>query len=567
MGEASEDRAPAGRRWPAVLASVVTGLLVFAAGLVGGYVAASQKSVSADAHGHGHAHGEGDAGHGHAHGPHAPALSARTLANLGVEVGELRSQEFVRSRDVPGVVVAPPGSLLPVSSPVAGVVEEVLVLEGQRVAPGTPVARVRRDAFPRPTLVLTDAVLRPLNEELHSAVATLRSASQAVAIAREDLARVRRVLQAPGAEGALPGRVEIDLRNEERRAVRALENAREEAERHGLTPEEVARVEAGGPAREDLPPVERVLARNGLWSPEASAVLGTLPEETRRSPFAAAVLGELVGSRLLTPRLAEVFRERADLAAAFLDVAGLLQQGATVESLLALADAGALAPVVDLRSPPGVDGDVETVRARAGERVEPGVAVFEVRDLSEVRLLLSPAGPDLAAISAALASGESVTAEPLTKGAGPPLEGLSVLALEAREGNGAAGRAVVPVENRVLSLSRRPDGREFRSWALRPGLRYVARVPVERLPGRFVLPADAVAAQGADTVLLLEDGDSFRPVPVRVEHRDARTVVVGNDGAVFPGDRVVVRGAYAVLLAQQASTGGGVDPHAGHHHE
>jgi multidrug efflux pump subunit AcrA (membrane-fusion protein) len=94
----------------------------------------------------------------------------------------------------------------------------------------------------------------------------------------------------------------------------------------------------------------------------------------------------------------------------------------------------------------------------------------------------------------------------------------------------------------------------------------VVRVPVERLPGRFVLPADAVASRGPDTVVLLEDGKGFLPVPVRVEHRDARVVVVAADGAVFPGDRAVVHGAYAVLLAVQAATGGGVDPHAGHSH-
>jgi multidrug efflux pump subunit AcrA (membrane-fusion protein) len=465
---------------------------------------------------------------------------------------------------VPATVAVRPGSLRPVSVPVGGVLEEILVVEGQRVAAGAPVARLRRDAFPRPALVLTDAVLLPLNEAFHEAVAGLRSAAQALAIAREELARVRGVLSASG--GVVPTKVEIDLRNEERRAQGALENARHEAERHGLAPEEVAAIEAGGEATTDLPSVERVLARNGLWSERASAVLAALPEDVRRLPYAAAVLGELVGARALTPRMAEAITARPALAASFLDVAGLVQQGWTVESLVALAEGGALEPVVTVRAPQGSpDWDVEAVRARPGDRVEAGDVLAECRDLSRVHLRLAPAGPDLAAIASVLEAGETLGAEPLLAGSGPALEGLRLLRLDA-DGRDAGGGPVVPAENRVLSLAKE-GGREFRSWALRPGLRYVVRVPRSRVAGVFVLPADAVAAQGADTVLLLEDGSGFRAVPVRVEHRDARHVVVANDGAVFPGDRVVLRGAYQVLLALQAAVGGGVDPHAGHSHE
>jgi hypothetical protein len=91
-------------------------------------------------------------------------------------------------------------------------------------------------------------------------------------------------------------------------------------------------------------------------------------------------------------------------------------------------------------------------------------------------------------------------------------------------------------------------------------------VPVERLEERFVLPASAVVLRGSDMIVLLEDGDTFRPVPVRVEHLDSRVAVVANDGAIFEGDRVVLRGAYALSLALQAGAGGDADAHAGHSH-
>jgi multidrug efflux pump subunit AcrA (membrane-fusion protein) len=550
---ASKPTAPRGR-WVAALASLITGALLFGIGVAGGWTAASQTSGPAESHGHSHA---GEPASGHAH---APKLTPQTLANLGVEIGELKTSEYVSTRDVPAVVAERPGTIVPASSLVAGIVEEVLVVEGQRVAAGAPVARVRRDAFPRPALVLTEAVLRPLNEEFHGSISELRSSSQALSIAREELTRVRRVLAST--TESLPSKIEIDLRNEERRALRALENARQEAERHGLAAAEIAGIESGEVAAPDVPPAQRVLARNGLWSDEASTLLAALPPDVRDRPYAVAVVAELVGSRALSPEMVEAIRAQPDLAQAFLDVAGLIQQGWSVETIVALAERGALAPVVTVSAPAGAeDWDVLAVRLRPGERAEPGVTVVECRDLSRVQLELAPAGADLAAIAASLAAGETVTAEPLVADAGPALEGLRIQRLDADRDHPGEGAAIVLVENRVLSETKDGD-RPFRSWAVRPGLRYIARVPLSRLPERFVLPASAVTSQGPDTVILLEDGEGFRPVAVRVEHRDSRVVVLAKDG-VFPGDRVVLKGAYSVLLAIQASSGGGVDAHAG----
>jgi hypothetical protein len=75
-----------------------------------------------------------------------------------------------------------------------------------------------------------------------------------------------------------------------------------------------------------------------------------------------------------------------------------------------------------------------------------------------------------------------------------------------------------------------------------------------------------VVLRGSDTLVLLEDGDTFLSVPVRLEHLDSRVAVVANDGALMAGDRLVLRGAYALSLALQAGSGSAVDPHAGHDH-
>ena len=96
-------------------------------------------------------------------------------------------------------------------------------------------------------------------------------------------------------------------------------------------------------------------------------------------------------------------------------------------------------------------------------------------------------------------------------------------------------------------------------------MRFVVRVPVERKPGRFVLPADAIAYRGAEAVVLLKTGASFKAVPVTLEHHDARVAVVAADGAIFPGDLIVLRGAPGLALGLLAGAGG-ADPHAGHNH-
>jgi hypothetical protein len=194
--------------------------------------------------------------------------------------------------------------------------------------------------------------------------------------------------------------------------------------------------------------------------------------------------------------------------------------------------------------------------------------VAVVHDLRQVQLRLAPAGADLPAVASTLSTAEPVSAEPLVRDAGPALEGLALVRIATPgDDEETHGAAWATARNEPLALVRDAEGREFRSWRLRPGLQYVVRLPRRRAPQRFVLPADAVVGRGPESVVLVEDGARFKAVPVRVEHRDARVAVVANDGAIFPGDRVVVRGAYALSLAMQAATGGAAaDPHAGHNH-
>jgi multidrug efflux pump subunit AcrA (membrane-fusion protein) len=533
-------------------------LLLLAIGLFGGWFAASQSSQGAS----GEPEDDGAAA--------APAagLSPRTLKNIGVEVGEATLSDFVRPREVPAEVELPPSAIRPAHAPVAGVVRVVHVTAGQKVAAGDPIADIARDPFPRPVLALTDAVLRPLDEDHHRSVTELRSAAAAHAIAEQELERVRTLLRGAGeGQAPLPAKAEIDLVYEERRTRDALERARREMGRHGLSEEEIARAQAGEDVLISGASVRRLLARNQLWSGTADAVLAALPPRIAGLRYTIAVLGELVAADAVGDEYVAALRARPALAAAFLETAGLLQQGATVGWLEGLDDAGALAATVVVRAPGDVpDWDLLDVDVKPGAHVNAGDVIATCLDQRAVLLRLAPAGADLPALSRAIEAGETLRAEPLVPDSAPALEALPLTRLAPGADDASHGAAFAAAENTPLGERADPSGAAYRTWKLREGIRYLVHVPVERLAARFVLPASAVVARGSDMVVLLEDGDTFRAVPVRVEHLDARVAVVANDGAIFAGDRVVLRGAYALSLALQAGSGSAVDPHAGHNH-
>jgi hypothetical protein len=524
------------------LASTVVLLCVLGAGLVGGFVAGRQGGSPAV-----------ESALGHEHGAHAPVLSERTLANLGVELGEAALSDFVRTVEVPARVEALPGSRRALTTPVAGVVRAVNARVDERVESGGVVAEVVRDAWPQPTLVLTEAIIKPLNEDHHEAAVGVRTAALALALAEAERARLSDLAPATT-------RVLRDAEYAERRARLELENAVHEAERHGMTAEQIELLRRGEGEIEvpDVPDVRRVLARNRLWSAEADAVLALLPERLTSVPYTLAVLGELVGAGRLTPDLVRALSSSPALATGFLDLAGLVQGGTTPAALVHLAERGGLDPVVRVLAPSGEAPayDCRELLARPGERVEAGAVVAWLDDDRVVALRLEPAPSDLDALSRALADGATLAAAPLVAGSGPALSEVRLTSL------GGSGGALARAQNTLWAEVELAPGRVTRTWALRSGLLYAVRVPLEKRPGRFVLPADAIAYRGAEALVLMKAGAGFTPVPVRLEHHDARVAVVKHDGAIFPGDTVVLRGAPALALALLAGQGGD----AGHGH-
>lgn len=523
-------------------------------GLVGGWQAAMQTERLGAAAAHEEAGTDG--------GPEA--LDARTLANLGVTVGPARKSDFTRYRPVQAVVVDRPSNLQPVEAPLGGIVTAVHAAAGGVAPAGGPLVEISRDPIARPKPELTADVLTPISEEVHEAVSSLRSALGRLAIVDRNLARVRAA--GNGGTDGVPflRKSEIEFENERARILVERDSAHHELALHGLTEAEIQAIEKGAPAPANPHLWQHALRRHGLWPKAADAIRAAVPDEQRTLPWCVAAIGELSAAGLATDELAEALKSDPALAGRFAEAAGLLLQGTPLATVQLLAAQGALEPRILIRAPGHVDRwDVRDVAVRMGQRVDAGDTLVRLHDARVMWLRLEPVGEEIGHVARALVEETPVTATPLVANSGPALEDLrlSRFATHAEEGE-RGGNAFAVVTNEPLCA---PGEDSACSWALRVGLRYLVKVPVELLTDRFVLPAGAIASRGRGRVVFLQDGASFVAVPVHVEHEDHEVIVIADDGGLFEGDPVVMSGAFSLSLALQVESAA-ADPHAGHNH-
>ncbi|MHC4849069.1 MAG: efflux RND transporter periplasmic adaptor subunit, partial [Planctomycetota bacterium] len=359
----------------------------------------------------------------------------------------------------------------------------------------------------------------------------------------------------------IPRRELIALEYEVARTLQERENAEHELSWHGLSPVEIEAVRTGGTPPPSPQLWRRALKKNSLWGKVEDSIFDNLSAERQNLPWSVAVIGELSAAGLATSALAEAMRREPEVAEHFIEAASLILEGYSVAAVELLARTGALNPQMVLRAPEG-DWDVARINVRVGEKVGAGTTVAQLHDARSMWLRIEPVGEEVAFVAAALQRGIAVRGRPLVAGAGPILEGLRVDRFETRpedEARGAAGIAV------AMNEAQESPDKKSRSWRLRVGLRYLVEVPVAAAAKRFILPASAITDYGADRVIYVRDGGTFRDVPVHVEYLDDEIAVIANDGAIFEGDPVVQTGAFALGLALQQDTGA-VDPHAGHNH-
>ncbi|MBB3205215.1 multidrug efflux pump subunit AcrA (membrane-fusion protein) [Rhodopirellula rubra] len=104
------------------------------------------------------------------------------------------------------------------------------------------------------------------------------------------------------------------------------------------------------------------------------------------------------------------------------------------------------------------------------------------------------------------------------------------------------------------------------SWRYKPGQRMKLRVPVAGFDNAIVVPKEAVAEEGPERYVFVENNDHFDRVAVHVLASDSLHAAIANDGQVWPGQSVAVTGAHQLQMALKNKSGGAIDPHAGHNH-
>lgn len=128
-------------------------------------------------------------------------------------------------------------------------------------------------------------------------------------------------------------------------------------------------------------------------------------------------------------------------------------------------------------------------------------------------------------------------------------------------------RFYVNLPNEIVHKAHRDNNRVFPVWRFKPGQRIELRVPVDRWENQIVLPVGAIATDGPERYVFVQNGaNKFRRQPVHVLHRGPDKVVVASDGFIYLGESVVLNAAHQLQMALKNKAGGGIDPHAGHSH-
>ncbi|MDV6030765.1 MAG: HlyD family efflux transporter periplasmic adaptor subunit [Phycisphaera sp. RhM] len=210
---------------------------------------------------------------------------------------------------------------------------------------------------------------------------------------------------------------------------------------------------------------------------------------------------------------------------------------------------------------------VTELLARRGESVSAGDELAQLSDFSQVLIEGQAFQRDGKALRKAADTGADVQAIIESSGEGPELiDGLKVVYIGTEvDRRSRALPFYVSLTNKV-ERTEQSGNKRYISWQYKPGQRLTVRLPVSQVENAIVVPKDAVAEEGAERYLFVENGDHFDRVPVSIIARDSINVAIHNDGQVWPGQVIAVSGAHQLQMAMKNRSGGTIDPHAGHNH-
>ncbi len=403
-------------------------------------------------------------------------ISAQARKNLNLVSKPAQPQEYWRTVLIPGEITDRPGlSDRGVTSPAVGIVTAIYAFPGDTIRPGEAIFS-----------------LRLFSEYLQSTQTQLFKSTQETAIVNAELDRLSGLAQT----GAISRAQIIDLESELKRQNALIQSARQDLLTRGLTPGQIAQIEAGTfVATVEVtapPPRSPSIDPDGDDSTLAQHVYPSALDDTKNGlayevQELSVDLGQQVQAGQLLAQLSNhqslyVVGHAFKREAPFLEQAAQARRPITVEFA---EDAEFNWPVLE--------------------------QTFEIRHLS------------------------------------------NAIDVQSRTFD-----FFIPLTNQSRSYDKL--GQTFLVWRFRPGQRARLHVPVEKYENVFVLPSAAVVREGPEAYVFRQNGDLFKQLPVHLLHEDRLSVVIANDGSIAPGSYLAQNAAASLNRVLKAQTASGEQP-------
>ncbi|WP_149498089.1 efflux RND transporter periplasmic adaptor subunit [Roseiconus lacunae] len=457
----------------------------------------------------------GDEDHGHVEHDHprhddqqSIELSEQARANLRLQTQIVSLQTFKETIEIPAVITAWPGQThVAMTSPLTGVINSIQVSRGEVVRSGTPLF----------TLRLTHQDLVETQEDFLTSLGQLD-------VEQREIQRLTSI----ASSGAIAASKRIEREYERDRLEASLRAARQSMLLHGLTAEQIKGIETTRELVREVTVYAPVLHSDRSLHHEAGeSYFQSSAKAGRANPGEIALPGAQVLNTKLTA-FTQPLPHPEHIDAEFLVTDLNVTRGQSVQAGQMLAQLSDYSELLIEGS--AFQRDSETLRSIA-DRQEPLQAIIEL-DREQRRLV----------------------------------EGLKIVYL-GNEVN-RQSRALpfyVRLKNEV-ERTVQSRGHQFVSWRYKPGQRLTLRIPTKSFDQAIVVPKEAVAEEGPERYVFVENAKHFDRVGVHVLASDSVSVAIANDGQLWPGQTIATRGAHQLQMAIKNKTVGAIDPHAGHNH-
>ena len=472
-------------------------------GLVGGYLASSQKSDKGSLHAEDNMNEEDHSGHDHGdeHGnDESNSLSAQALKNLKVKTTEIETSSYTTYRSITARIESTPKTIQPILAPIGGVIKSIDVEHGEMTKKDSTMITLIRDSISRPEIKIVSDLL--------------------------------------STEGKMKG----------------------------VSSKEISELSSMSYTQKQSYLWKNILTKNGYWNEQSEKILTSLPVNIKNLSYTISLIGEISANGYLNDELFEWVTNNKQVQNNFFNTISFILDGKSIVYVNNLLNIGAFDSLVSIKAPNlAPDYDIHEINVKVGDKVEMGQKLGVMHDMRQLHIEAHAQGSEIEILMNALEKDLKIAAVPLAKNSGIELKNLKIRNIQ--DDSVRSGTKVhLEIPGNLSLIKDGKHNKRYRSWKIRIGTRYIIRVPIRKYDEIYLIPSDAVIEDGAEKIVFIEEGDTFKPVKVVVVYQNDEVAVLGQDSDIFAGDVIVTNGAFGLGLALKAQTGGAVDAHASHSH-